>query len=124
MPRCVGVGNMEPRFTLGEFLMKPAIMCSVFLVCVGAMIQQADAQCGCGPTVAYYAPATTTVYYAPTTAYYATPVTTYYAPMTTYYRAPVTAYRMPVMTYYSPYTSVYRRGFFGRRTVRRAYWTW
>ena len=107
--------------------MKTAIICSVFLVCAGAMNQQADAQCNCVPTVAYYAPGPTTAYYAaPVTAYYA-PTIAYYGAPVTVYRAPAIAYRAPVATYYAPYVPyapVYRRGLFGPRPVRGVYWAW
>jgi hypothetical protein len=68
------------------------------LVVAGA----AQAQCCGQPVVSYYAPAPTTVYYAPpTTAYYA-PQTVYYAPPTTACYAPQTAYYVPQTAYYAP----------------------
>jgi hypothetical protein len=64
--------------------MKTTLALLVATTSILVFTQAADAQCGCQPTVSYYAP-------VPTTAYYAPPVTTYYAPTTTYY-APTTAY--------------------------------
>jgi hypothetical protein len=65
------------------------------------------------PTVSYYGSsyvAPITSYYAPTTAYYATPVTSYYTPAyTSYYTPTYTSYYTPTYTsYYAPtYTSYY-----------------
>ena len=97
---------------------------------MGVIASAAEAQCGCQPTVAYYAPAATTAYYAPTTTYYSAPVTTYYAPTTAYYAPatayyPTTAYYAPTAAYY-PTTAYYGGGYVGRPGIfgwryRRAY---
>jgi hypothetical protein len=82
--------------------MKTTLALLVATTSILVFTQAADAQCGCQPTVSYYAP-------VPTTAYYAPPVTTYYAPTTTYY-APTTAYYAPTTAYYAPTTAYYGGG--------------
>ncbi len=73
--------------------MKTSLALLVAATSVLVFTQAADAQCGCQPTVSYYAP-------VPTTANYAAPVTAYYAPTTAYY-APTVAY-YPTSAYYAP----------------------
>jgi hypothetical protein len=70
--------------------MKTSFALIVSATSVFVFTQAADAQCECQQTVAYYAPVSTTAYYAPTVAYYAPtvayyPTSAYYAPTTAYY---------------------------------------
>ena len=88
----------------GRF-MKTSLAIIVAATSVFVFTQAADAQCECQQAVSYYAPDSTTAYYAPTTAYYA-PTTAYYAPTTAYY-APTTAYYAPTTAYYAPSTAYY-----------------
>jgi hypothetical protein len=93
--------------------MKTSLALLVAATSVFVFTQAADAQCGCQPTVSYYAPVPTTVYYAapvPTTVYYAAPVTAYYAPTVAHY--PTSAYYAPTTTYYRG-GGYYRGGLFG-----------
>ena len=97
--------------------MKTSLALLVAATSVFVFTQAADAQCGCQPTVSYYAPVPTTAYYAapvtanyvPTTTYYAAPAA-YYAPTTAYY--PTSAYYAPTTTYYGG-GGYYRGGLFG-----------
>ena len=92
--------------------MKTSLALLVAATSVLVFTQAADAQCGCQPTVSYYAPVPTTAHYAaPVTAYYA-PTTAYYAPTTAYY-APTVAY-YPTSAYYAPTTAYYGgSGYYG-----------
>ena len=73
--------------------MKTSLVLLLAATSVLVFTQAADAQCGCQPTVSYYAP-------VPTTAYYAAPVTANYAPTTAYYAPTVVYY--PTSAYYAP----------------------
>ena len=66
--------------------MKTSLAVIVAATSVFVFTQAADAQCGYQQRVSYYAPVSTTAYYAPTAAYYASyPTSAYYAPTTAYY---------------------------------------
>ena len=83
--------------------MKTSLALLVAATSVFVFTQAADAQCGCQPTVSYYAP-------VPTTVYYAAPVTAYYAPAVAHY--PTSAYYAPTTTYFRG-GGYYRGGLFG-----------